>query len=108
MSALLQGAFTAIVTSAPAVRFAAEEPEFDPNTVTPGVIGFFAIFLIAAVTVLIVLDMNRRVRRTRYREEVRDKLAAERAASEASPADTSGDAAQAGESVEQDETPPSV
>lgn len=84
MSALLQGAFAAIVTAATAVRFAEEEPDFDPNTVTPGVIGFFAIFLIAAVTVLIVLDMNRRVRRTRYREEVRDKLAAERAASEAS------------------------
>ncbi|AWB89774.1 hypothetical protein [Homoserinimonas hongtaonis] len=79
MSALLHGAIAAIVTAASAVRFAKDEPDFDPNTVTPGVIGFFAIFLIAAVTVLIVLDMNRRVRRTRYREEVRDKLAAERA-----------------------------
>lgn len=83
MSALLQGAFTAIVTAATAVRFADEKPDFDPNTVTPGVIGFVAIFLIAAATVLIVLDMNRRVRRTRYREEVRDKLEAERASGDA-------------------------
>jgi large-conductance mechanosensitive channel len=55
----------------------AEEEEFDPNTVTPGVIGFVITFLVAAATVLIVIDMNRRVRRTRYRTEIREKLQAE-------------------------------
>jgi large-conductance mechanosensitive channel len=55
----------------------AEEEDFDPNTVTPGVIGFIITFLVAAATVLIVIDMNRRVRRTRYRTEIREKLQAE-------------------------------
>ncbi|CAN5589204.1 hypothetical protein BH10ACT7_BH10ACT7_15530 [soil metagenome] len=56
-------------------------PEFtgDPNAVTPGVIGFVAIFLIAVATVLLILDMTRRVRRVRYREEIRERLEAEAA-----------------------------
>lgn len=58
------------------LRFETSE-EFDPNSVTPGVVGFIAIFLIAAVTVLLLLDMTRRIRRTRYRGEVREKLDAE-------------------------------
>lgn len=51
----------------------------DPNEVTPGVVGFVVTFLIAAMTVLIILDMTRRVRRVRYRAEVQEKLAAEQA-----------------------------
>lgn len=56
-------------------------PEFtgDPNMVTPGVIGFVAIFLIALATVLLILDMTRRVRRVRYRAEVQEEIAAEQA-----------------------------
>lgn len=56
----------------------------DPNLVTPGVIGFIAIFLIAVATVLLILDMTRRIRRTRYREEIRAKLAEEQADAAAS------------------------
>ncbi|MDH6180336.1 hypothetical protein M2152_000518 [Microbacteriaceae bacterium SG_E_30_P1] len=52
----------------------------DPNIVTPGVIGFGATFLIAIVTVFLVMDMVRRVRRIRYRDEVRAELEAEQAA----------------------------
>lgn len=57
-------------------------PEYtgDENLVTPGVIGFVAIFLIALATVLLVLDMTRRIRRVRYRAEVKEQLEAERAA----------------------------
>jgi hypothetical protein len=55
----------------------------DPNLITPGVIGFIAIFLVALVTVFLLIDMNRRIRRTRYREEVREKLAEEDAAAQA-------------------------
>ena len=44
----------------------------DPELVTPGFVGFAA--------VVIVLDMNRRIRRVRYREEVREELDAEEAA----------------------------
>jgi hypothetical protein len=46
----------------------------DPDLVTPGVIGFVITFGIAAATLLLVLDMTRRVRRTRYTEEIRQKL----------------------------------
>ena len=49
----------------------------DENAVTPGVIGFVATFFIAAVTVLLLIDMTRRVRRVRYRAEIQEKLAAE-------------------------------
>ena len=50
---------------------------FDTNTVTPGVAGFVAIFLVAAAIVLLLLDMTRRVRRVRYRGEIGELLDAE-------------------------------
>ena len=49
----------------------------DEDTVTPGWVGFVVIFALALVTVFLIIDMTRRVRRVRYREEVREKLAAE-------------------------------
>jgi sensor domain CHASE-containing protein len=52
----------------------------DPNSVTPGFAGFAIIVLIVAVVVLLIWDMNRRIRRVRYREEVREELDAEEAA----------------------------
>lgn len=64
--------------------------EGDPNTVTPGVEGFFAIFFVAVVSIFIIVDMARRIRRVRYRGEVRERLEAERAAAENGEA--SGDA----------------
>jgi capsular polysaccharide biosynthesis protein len=48
--------------------------EVDPNSVTPGVIGFVVTFLVAAGVLLLILDMVRRVRRVRYREEINEKL----------------------------------
>ena len=53
-------------------------PGFDQTTVTPGVAGFLITFGVAAVALLLALDMTRRIRRTRYREEIRAKLEAER------------------------------
>jgi hypothetical protein len=50
----------------------------DPNLITPGVFGFIAIFLVALATVFLLLDMNRRIRRTKYRIEVRERLEDER------------------------------
>lgn len=41
---------------------------------SPGVVGFIAIFVVAVLTVLLILDMNRRVRRARYRGEVSELL----------------------------------
>ena len=55
------------------------DPNFDPNTVTPGVIGFVVFFLIAAATVLLCLDVVRRIRRTTYRAEIKERLRAEQA-----------------------------
>lgn len=61
--------------------------EGDPNIVTPGVIGFAVTFLIALATVFLVIDMTRRIRRVRYREEVREELEAEQAAAAEAEAD---------------------
>ena len=54
----------------------------DEDLITPGWVGFAITFLIAVATVLLVLDMTRRVRRTRYRGEIREKLEAEAAAAD--------------------------
>jgi hypothetical protein len=54
--------------------------DFDPDSVTPGVIGFIATFVVVVVVVLLATDMVRRVRRTQYRAEVNDRLDAEAAA----------------------------
>jgi uncharacterized membrane protein YcjF (UPF0283 family) len=51
-----------------------------PELVTPGFVGFAAVVVILVAVVLLILDMNRRIRRVRYREEVRDELDAELAA----------------------------
>ncbi|MCU1636207.1 MAG: hypothetical protein JWQ68_1446 [Cryobacterium sp.] len=53
------------------------------ETVTPGPLGFAAIFVVALLTVLLGFDMVRRVRRTTYREEIRKRLEDERAARDA-------------------------
>jgi len=55
-------------------------PDFtgDPNLVSPGIAGFVVTALIAIVTVLLIIDMTRRMRRVRYRAEVRERLEAEK------------------------------
>jgi len=53
----------------------------DPDSVSPGFPGFAAIVIVLIAVVLLIWDMNRRVRRVRYREEVRAELDAEEAAS---------------------------
>lgn len=59
-----------------------EELPYDPNQVTPGVIGFAAIALVAAVVMLLMWDFNRRVRRINDRADARDRLLAEVAESQ--------------------------
>jgi hypothetical protein len=54
----------------------------NPNLITPGVWGFIAILVVAILTILLLVDMTRRIRRSRYREEVRVKLAEEQEAVE--------------------------
>ena len=54
------------------------QPNFDENTVTPGWVGFAATFGVAVLIILLCIDLVRRIRRVRYRAEIREKLEAER------------------------------
>ncbi|UOE45696.1 hypothetical protein [Agromyces larvae] len=69
---------------------ASNQDEFDPDDVTPGIIGFIATFLIMAAVLLLVLDMVRRIRRVNYRAEANARLDAE-AAEQAAQAELAGD-----------------
>lgn len=62
----------------------------DPVSVTPGFVGFAAIVVVVIAVILLIWDMNRRIRRVRYREEVRDELDAEQAARAEDDASASG------------------
>ncbi|MEC5183717.1 hypothetical protein RCH12_001172 [Cryobacterium sp. MP_3.1] len=70
MSGMFSPVVSFILSNTPA-------PEFNPDTVTPGPWGFFAIFFVAAVTLLLGMDLARRIRRTTYRAEMQDRLQAE-------------------------------
>ena len=48
--------------------------EVDPNLVTPGAVGFIATFVVGIGVLLLLLDMNRRMRRNRYRAEIAERL----------------------------------
>jgi len=52
-------------------------PALNEDLVTPGIVGFVVTFFIAVATVLLVIDMTRRIRRVRYRAEVQEQLEAE-------------------------------
>lgn len=52
----------------------APTPVIDDTYNSPGTVGFFATFLVAVGAVLLFVDMARRIRRARYREDVRNKL----------------------------------
>jgi hypothetical protein len=54
----------------------------DADDVTPGVWGFAIIFIIAVVVVLLIIDMQRRVRRVNYKAEIDERLQDELAESQ--------------------------
>lgn len=54
--------------------------DFDPDLVTPGVIGFVVTLALILATIVILISMNRRVRRVNYRAEIAQRLDAEEAA----------------------------
>jgi hypothetical protein len=60
--------------------FIAADTAINPDIVSPGFVGFAATLLVAIVTVILVWDMVRRIRRQRYRAEIEAKLDAEQAA----------------------------
>jgi hypothetical protein len=46
----------------------------DPNSVSPGVVGFIATFALVVVSILLFVNLTRRLRRMRFREEERKRL----------------------------------
>jgi hypothetical protein len=52
------------------------------NLITPGPWGFAVVAFLAVAVVLLVIDMMRRIRRARFRSEVREELDAEQAEEE--------------------------
>lgn len=56
------------------------EKTIDPQLVSPGVVGFVATILVTIATVLLLIDMVRRMRRVNMRAEINKKLDAEQAA----------------------------
>lgn len=52
----------------------------NPELVTPGFLGFAIVALLVVAVVLLVWDMQRRIRRTRYRAEIDAELDAEQQA----------------------------
>lgn len=51
--------------------------EIDPTGVTPGVVGFLITAAVALTAIFLILDMNRRMRRLRYRDEAATNIDAE-------------------------------
>jgi hypothetical protein len=51
--------------------------KIDPNGVTPGVTGFVITAAVALASIFLILDMNRRMRRLRYRDEAVANIDAE-------------------------------
>lgn len=68
------GALAALMASTPTPS---PSSTVDPTLVTPGPWGFAAILFIAVAVILLVIDMLRRIRRARYREEIGRELDAE-------------------------------
>ena len=68
---------SALVRAATSTPLPTPGPEFNEDTVTPGLFGFIVMFVIAGAVVLLALDMVRRVRRTTYRAQVAEELDAE-------------------------------
>lgn len=64
MSAALTTAVTVLAEGG------SDDGGFTPTSVTPGLTGFIVVFLVGLVTVLLILDMTRRVRRMQARERV--------------------------------------
>ena len=56
------------------------EEGIDPQLVSPGAVGFFATAFVGIITVLLLWDMVRRMRRVNMRADIKDKLDAEAAA----------------------------
>ena len=68
---------TILATTILGVALAAEDTEFDPASITPGVVGFVVTAVFALAVILLGTDLVRRVRRSQYRAEIAEELQAE-------------------------------
>lgn len=71
--------YSAPLLAVTSVLVAAEDTEFDPDRVTPGTAGFIATAVFALAVILLGVDLGRRLRRTKYRAEIREQLEREAA-----------------------------
>ncbi|MCB4207950.1 hypothetical protein H9I38_04060 [Arthrobacter sp. UM1] len=63
--------------SAPSLLGAASptpSPAVKAEDVSPGTVGFIVTALLAVVTILLIVSMARKIRRVRYREQVRQEF----------------------------------
>ncbi|MGO3884838.1 MAG: hypothetical protein ACTJHU_00950 [Mycetocola sp.] len=79
-------------------------PTVDPKDVTPGPVGFAAIFIVAVLAILLIVDMARRVRRVEYRNRVSEDRAAASSPADASSPTAGSSAPQASESTDESGT----
>ena len=84
LAALALAAATATPTPTPSM--------IDPARVTPGAWGFVITAFVAVITIVLVWDMIRRIRRGRVRADLLDELEAERQADGAVEATETDDA----------------
>ena len=73
-------AIVAVLQSADSTPTPLPSIQVDPELVTPGPWGFIVIAVIALAAIVLIWDMLRRIRRARFRAEVREQLDAEEAA----------------------------
>lgn len=59
------------------VWIAEEKGDLDPDTVSPGIAGFFAVALLAVAIILLGFNLVKRLRRNAYRAEIREDIANE-------------------------------
>ncbi|MGL5857733.1 MAG: hypothetical protein ACRC35_04880 [Angustibacter sp.] len=71
----------------------------DPQSVTPGILGFLIVFALAVATWLLLRNLTARLRRMRFREEAR-------LAAQAESADRGAEGSEAAESSDTPSNPP--
>lgn len=79
---------TTIATVTAISLFVAQEGEFDEDIVSPGVAGFVITGLVGLAVILLGFDLVRRLRRSRYRHEIRAQIEEELAERESGAADS--------------------
>lgn len=81
---------TVLTVANAAIWLAEKDAEFDPTTASPGPLAFVVVAVLAVAIILLGFNLVSRLRRSRYRSEVREQIAEEQAAGQAGAADIAG------------------